>query len=283
MKKQNLRSFLSGVLVSLLCAALIGSAAATVGQRTLEANYSDIKITLDGQQLTPKDATGAVVEPFTVNGTTYLPVRAVGEALGLVVDWDGSTNTVSLTSAPDTPPSPDSSTEPTSDHVIRRASAYGFLRAWLDANHNTTLDGNPAYTENSYPATGPVQYSLTLDKAANDITARVRSTSSFDGIVSCVFIRLTPDGQTFPVYLTLYAPGEDSPFFMGMGDVSAPGFSSGSQFSFSAHSGGQEGVADREEFAQKALLDLLAFTNKAFEEHIYGDYTLADFGFTALD
>lgn len=35
-----------------------------------------------------------MVEPFTVNGTTYLPVRAIGEALGKDVKWDGETKTV---------------------------------------------------------------------------------------------------------------------------------------------------------------------------------------------
>lgn len=282
--KNNFRSFISGVLVTLLCVGLISSAAATIGQRTLTANYNDIKIMLNGKQLIPRDATGAVVEPFTVNGTNYLPVRAIGEALGLSVDWDGSTSTVILTStSAGQSPSQSVPPEPTSDQVIRRASAYAFLRSWIDANHNTTLDGNPAYSEDTHQASGDVQYSLTLDKDANDITARARFTSSFDGITSCVFIRFAPDGQTFPVYLTLSAPGEDGPFFMGMGDVSAPDFSSGSRFSFSAHSGDQEGVADREEFTQKTLLDLLAFTNKVFEEHVYGDYDLADFGFTTLD
>lgn len=284
MKKNNLRSFISGVLVTLLCVCLISSAAATIGQRTLTANYRDIKIVLDGKQLTPKDATGSVVEPFTVNGTTYLPVRAIGEALGLSVDWDGSTSTVSLTSAStEQETSQPALAEPTADQVARRASAYAFLRSWIDANHNTTLNGNPAYSEDAHQARGDIQYSLTLDKAANDITARIRSTSSFDGITSCVFIRLAPDGQAFPVYLTLSAPGEDVPFFMGMGDVSAPSLSSDSSFSFSAHSGDQEAVADREAFTKDALLDLLSFTNKVFEDHVYGDYTLADFGFTSLD
>jgi hypothetical protein len=31
-----------------------------------------------------------------VDGTTYLPVRAVASALGLAVEWDGETNTVRL-------------------------------------------------------------------------------------------------------------------------------------------------------------------------------------------
>ena len=69
-------------------------ALAASGTRTLEVTYKDIKLVIDGQEIVPKDAAGNVVEPFQANGTTYLPVRAIGEALGKEVSWDGSTNTV---------------------------------------------------------------------------------------------------------------------------------------------------------------------------------------------
>ena len=98
MKKFQLRSFLSGVLFSALIISLIGTAAATLGQRTLTVDYTDIKIQLDGKQITPTDANGNAVEPFAVNGTTYLPVRAVSNALGLGVNWNAATSTVELTS-----------------------------------------------------------------------------------------------------------------------------------------------------------------------------------------
>jgi hypothetical protein len=42
----------------------------------------------------PKDANGKVVEPFISDGTTYLPVRAVCQALGKDIIWDGDTNSV---------------------------------------------------------------------------------------------------------------------------------------------------------------------------------------------
>lgn len=101
MKKERTQGFVSGILVSALVFSLLGTAAATIGSRTLTADYNDIKIELNGQQLTPTDAAGNPVEPFAVNGTTYLPVRAVGDALGIDVDWDGATSTVLLSSSPD--------------------------------------------------------------------------------------------------------------------------------------------------------------------------------------
>lgn len=60
------------------------------------ATYRDIVIILDGTEVSPVDAAGNSVEPFIVDGTTYLPVRAVSEALNLDVVWDSATSTVQL-------------------------------------------------------------------------------------------------------------------------------------------------------------------------------------------
>ncbi len=85
-----------------LCAGLVttGALAANSVTRMIQANYSGIHITVDGKQITPKDANGKVVEPFTVDNTTYLPVRAVAEALGKTVTWDEKTQTVYIGEVP---------------------------------------------------------------------------------------------------------------------------------------------------------------------------------------
>lgn len=92
------RGFIAGVLTTVLAMSLVVGAQATVGKKTMTADYNNIKIELDGQQITPTDANGKAVEPFAVDGTTYLPVRAVSEALGMDVEWDGNTSTVLLSS-----------------------------------------------------------------------------------------------------------------------------------------------------------------------------------------
>ena len=96
---KNLRRALA---VTAIAALLVGTAAAasTVTKRTIEANYMGIKLVVDGVAVTPKDATGNTVEPFVSSGTTYLPVRAVANALGKEVTWDGSTNTVYIGQVP---------------------------------------------------------------------------------------------------------------------------------------------------------------------------------------
>lgn len=90
------RSFFIGFVCALLVVCLFGSAMASTGSKTVELIYKNIKIVLNGETVEPKDANGNVVEPFIINGTTYLPIRAVAEALGLDVQWDGSTSTVVL-------------------------------------------------------------------------------------------------------------------------------------------------------------------------------------------
>lgn len=98
-KKYLLHGFTAGILVTVLILGVIGSAAATVGRQTVEVDYNDIKVTLNGQAVNLIDANGTPVEPFAINGTTYLPVRAVASTLGLDVGWDPLTNTVLLSSS----------------------------------------------------------------------------------------------------------------------------------------------------------------------------------------
>lgn len=89
------------LIVALCCVLLLSSAVyAASRSKTITAYYSDIKLVVDGVTVTPRDANGSVVEPFVSDGTTYLPVRAIGEALGKTVSWDGKTRTVYIGNVP---------------------------------------------------------------------------------------------------------------------------------------------------------------------------------------
>lgn len=105
-KNRQGKGFILGFIVAaLIFNMVIPAVAATVKQARI--TYKDIKIQLDGKTITPKDTAGRVVDPFIMGGTTYLPIRAVGEALGLYVGWDNNTNTVILKSKiPDPTPAP---------------------------------------------------------------------------------------------------------------------------------------------------------------------------------
>ena len=93
MNKDKLKGFLAGAI----CVSVLGMTAfAEPATRQLNAAFDNIKIKINGEEIIPKDAAGNAVEPFIVDGTTYLPVRAVGEALGKDVSWDGTNKTVSI-------------------------------------------------------------------------------------------------------------------------------------------------------------------------------------------
>lgn len=68
---------------------------------SIPITYRAIKVTVDGKSVTPLDGDGNKVEPFLYNGTTYLPVRAIGNALGLSAAWNDKTSTVQLSSGAD--------------------------------------------------------------------------------------------------------------------------------------------------------------------------------------
>lgn len=90
------------ILAAVLCCALalVTVAYATNATKTIQAAYMNIKLVVDGVPITPKDSNGSTVEPFIYNGTTYLPVRAIGEALDKQVTWDGKTKTVYIGEGP---------------------------------------------------------------------------------------------------------------------------------------------------------------------------------------
>jgi len=57
-------------------------------------NSTNIRVFIDGELITPRDSKGAIVQPFIRNGTTFLPIRAIGEAFGKAVHWDSRNSSV---------------------------------------------------------------------------------------------------------------------------------------------------------------------------------------------
>ena len=78
------------------CAALAVTAltATSIGaanySRTINATYKNIKVNYNGTTSTLS------TEPFLVNGSTYVPLRAVSEVMGADVKWDGVNNIVMI-------------------------------------------------------------------------------------------------------------------------------------------------------------------------------------------
>ncbi len=90
--KKELRGFVAGALTMTVLSG--GMAFAQSGSKTVDVFYDNIKVYIDNVLTEPKDANGDKVEPFIMNGTTYLPVRGVASAMGADVTWDGNTKSV---------------------------------------------------------------------------------------------------------------------------------------------------------------------------------------------
>lgn len=92
--KDKFKGIIIGIIIGVM---LVPTVYATVATITKEIYYNDILITLNGDEVKPTDANGEYVEPFIMDGTTYLPVRGIANALGMDVEWDDDTKTVKLT------------------------------------------------------------------------------------------------------------------------------------------------------------------------------------------
>jgi len=97
---KRIQGIVIGMLVAVLLFGGVAAAAAATAARneTISVTFRNIRIVLDGKEFIPKDVDDNIVEPFIYNGTTYLPVRAVSQALDREVSWDGSTSTVYIDS-----------------------------------------------------------------------------------------------------------------------------------------------------------------------------------------
>ena len=95
-KTNNTAKKVSMVLVTM--ALLTGSLTfSAFGATSVKAQLTpDFTIVVDGTERTFYSATGQEAHPIVYNGTTYLPLRAIGELMGKNVNWDQSTLTVTI-------------------------------------------------------------------------------------------------------------------------------------------------------------------------------------------
>lgn len=109
---------LSKLLVTALIFGLLATPASAAAKEVQAAlTYSDISISVNGEDVTPTNVNGASTEPFAIDGTVYLPLRAIAEALGCDVGWDGAANSVLITTKDATP----------AEQAVKGVTAIGFV------------------------------------------------------------------------------------------------------------------------------------------------------------
>lgn len=92
-KKMELKSFVAGILVTAMVLILAMPVSAALTRKAISV-YSGLNVYIDDVRLTPKDVNGKTVDIFAYDGTTYLPIRAISEALGKNVEYDNKTQSV---------------------------------------------------------------------------------------------------------------------------------------------------------------------------------------------
>ena len=101
-EREKINKLIAVVIVLVVSLGILfTSAYATPVEQSIKVLFNNIKVVMDGKQVNLTDANGKVVEPYTYDGTTYLPLRAIATTLGSNVAWDKVTNTVTITKKAD--------------------------------------------------------------------------------------------------------------------------------------------------------------------------------------
>ena len=177
MKKGRIKDILLGAVLTVMVISLAAPVFAASGSRTVDVWYDDISVVLDGDTLTLRDGNGKIVEPFTIDGTTYLPLRAIANALGLDVDWNGNTSTVILESRGSASTGSTGSTVSTGDYIgSEKAREIALDHAGVSEKDaafiRTELDyenGRRVYEVEFW--SGSTEYDYEIDAATGDVVS----------------------------------------------------------------------------------------------------------------
>ncbi|MEF2967679.1 stalk domain-containing protein [Paenibacillus sp. M1] len=91
--------FVSSLVACSLLFGSIGAFAAGGVEKITAYLNRDMVFKIDGVTWTPKNANGTKVYPIVYDGTTYLPARAISEAVGADIAWNSSTQTLSISTS----------------------------------------------------------------------------------------------------------------------------------------------------------------------------------------
>lgn len=114
MKKNNFKSFVAGSVFTLLLSSTVVYGAGVT--KTISANFGDVQLKVNNKAVAQ--------ETLLYNGTTYVPLRATGEILGLDITYDATTKTAYLNDK-NNPYNPSSKvTEPTQAKTDTNSKVY---------------------------------------------------------------------------------------------------------------------------------------------------------------
>ena len=234
---KKLPSFFAGALTMLLVMSLVVGASAYSGKVTKELTYNNISVTLDGKKLDLRDVQGNSVEPFIFDGTNYLPVRAISEALGLDVEWDGSTNTVVLRT-----------------QAAMQTEAFSALNGWLAKNYSFLQDNwCPVYQEtDSEGFRYSVQYGMEEILLMQSFTEQ--------GYSYVLLMAIPCEGQDINVQFSVFsAANKTNQIFTGSNTVAAASFADDMELVFEDMTGDRTSLVHLRGIAKAMSLDVIDY------------------------
>lgn len=83
--KKKFTILLAGVIA--LSSFAVGAMSKNIVEKIEAEIRGDFTVVIDGKQQTFRDVNGNIVDPILYDGTTYLPIRAIGEIMGKTVYW----------------------------------------------------------------------------------------------------------------------------------------------------------------------------------------------------
>ena len=174
------------VCVLAVAAVLCGAAAAASGTVTARLQ-PDVTVVIDGSARTFYNVQGQEVHPIGYDGTTYVPIRSIGELMDRNVNWDASTLTATIGGArttPDATGTPDTGAAPR-DISVRLHPDYtividGTARTFRDVNGRTV---------------SPLLYNGSIYLPIRAIGEIMGKTVSWDGATDTVTLGAAGDDQ----------------------------------------------------------------------------------------
>ncbi|GMK38918.1 hypothetical protein PCCS19_19720 [Paenibacillus sp. CCS19] len=131
---RNLGAGIRGFILGVVCTLLLTGAAAAyaANSSTIEVYFENLRYMFDGVEKSPTGTKGFVYE-----GTTYVPLRFVSEALGKEVTWEGEAKTIWVGKKPP-------QLIKLTDLPVRAEDEAGMLAInnWSTGGHNTAAEAS---------------------------------------------------------------------------------------------------------------------------------------------
>ena len=203
---------ISLILALVMVLGLTVSASAAETETVTVQLSPNITVKLDGEVQTMTDVNGNPVYPVLYGGTTYLPIRAVGNMLGLDVDWDGATQTVILeksdgkTAPAKTDGKAPANAKPT--EITVQINPNITVKYNGKAQAMTDVNGNPVY---------PMLYGGTTYLPVRAVSNMLGVKVDWDGDTQTVILESLYEGMTVDEFIETYKDEYGGTFYTEKG------------------------------------------------------------------